>query len=123
MNYLLFSSCRWIGLFILILTLNSCGKGSINVLLNKPDVLKTKMVFRMSTQEKLLDRYSIAASINLYEILPELDSLPIEYESFAQVYSALKEQGEIYSSHYAVLIKTDSCASQIGYCEAYLLNR
>lgn len=123
MNYPLSSCCRWIALLILLPTLNSCGKGTIDVFLNKPQIFKKKMVFRMSTQEKLLERYPVAASINLYELLPELDSLPIDYDSFAQVYNALKQQGEIYSSHYAVLVKTDSCSSQIGYCEAYLLNR
>lgn len=109
----------------LITTLSSCGPGKINVdLLKKPTVFETTHSrFRMTTQEELLNKYPIVEEVNLYEYLPHLDSLPIEYDSFMEVYHVLETLGAKNDTRYAVLKKSQNCQALIGYCEAVLIKR
>ncbi len=77
--------------------------------------------FFLSTQENLLDKFEIIKQVNLYEYIPDLNELPIEYDSFAQVYNVLKEDAQALNANRAVLKKDENCVAQIGYCEAYFI--
>lgn len=112
-------------IFIVLLLLTSCSPGMVKV-----DWLKTPVVFesaqsyfKMSTQEELINKYPTIVTIDLYEYLPHLDSLPIEYDSFMEVYHQLELLGAKHETQYAVLKKSPNCSAQIGYCEAVLIKR
>lgn len=109
----------------LITSLSSCGPGVVKVeWLKNPNVFKTaQSQFRMSTQEELLNKYPNVEEVNLYEYLPHLDSLPIEYDSFMEVYHVLETLGSKFETRYAVLKKSQNCQALIGYCEAVLIKR
>lgn len=112
-------------MFFLTLFLSSCGPGMVKVdWLKSPAVFKNaQSSFRMSTQEELINKYPTIEEVDLYEYLPHLDTLPIEYDSFMEVYHVLETLGAKHDTRYAVLKKTQNCSSQIGYCEAVLIKR
>lgn len=77
--------------------------------------------FFLTTQENLLDNFAVIKQVNLYEYIPDLNELPIEYDSFAKVYNVLKEDAQTFNANRAVLKKDENCVAQIGYCEAYFI--
>jgi hypothetical protein len=103
----------------------SCGKKSALAFSHNesdPTTYHYERPFAMSTNEKLLDDHVIIKKVDLYELIPDLDTLPLEKESFFEVYDNLKLNAEDYSK-YVVLKKTAGCMSQIGYCEAYYIKK
>ncbi|MGZ3790144.1 MAG: hypothetical protein ACXVLQ_16545 [Bacteriovorax sp.] len=109
-------------LFLLLAILVSCGKNNVLVTIHSPHNVDVAMPrFFLSNQEALLDRYAIIKKIDLYEVLPHLDSLPIEYDSFIEIRDVLKIEAIKYNANRAVLKKTNDCMAQVGYCEAYLI--
>lgn len=108
-----------------LLLLSSCGKGDLKIKLkNDPGANSTpEKIFRMSTQESVIEKYPVIEEVNLYELIPHLDSLPIHYDSFMEIYRVLELKGTIIQSRYVVLKKDPSCTSDIGYCRAVFLKR
>lgn len=116
------TSIKLIGVCLFIV---SCGnKSSLNFSQSgfDPSTYHYERPFAMSTNEKLLDDHQIIKKVDLYELIPDLDSLPLEQESFFEVYDNLKLGAEEFSK-YVVLKKTADCQSQIGYCEAYYIKK
>lgn len=105
--------------------LSSCGKGDIKIKLkNDPGANNSpEKIFRMSTQESIIEKYPVIEEVNLYELIPHLNSLPIHYDSFMEIYRVLELKGTIISSRYVVLKKDTACTSDIGYCRAVFLKR
>ena len=78
--------------------------------------------FAMSTNEKLLESHPVIKEIDLHDSIAELDTLPIERESFQRIYDLLKVDQSVYSK-YVVLKKTPECQALIGYCKAYYIQK
>lgn len=77
----------------------------------------------MSTSEELIEKYGYYKKVDLREVIPDLDSLPITYDSFHEVYEALAIEATDIPSNFSVLKKDATCTAQIGYCEAYIIKR
>lgn len=110
-----------LSLLTISLIIVSCGKDFIN----KDDLDDSTggnvRLFQMSTNEKLILNNKVVKIVNLYDILPHLDSLPLEKESFFEVYDNLALNQNLYKSKTVVLVKTTDCLTPIGYCQAYYL--
>lgn len=119
---------KFSSILILILSamvLASCGRGDLKVKLKEGPSTDNKQTkrFRMSTQESLIDKYPVMEEVDLYELVPHLDSLPIDYDSFMEIYHALELKGTTIQSRYVILKKDPSCTSDVGYCHAVFINR
>lgn len=73
--------------------------------------------------EDILTRYQVVRAVNLYDIVPELDSLDIESDSFYLIIDRLKENSIDVPYNYGAIIKSDDCFAPIGYCKAYILKK
>lgn len=104
--------------------ISACGKNSSPVFTNETATPPYEYVrpFAMSTNEKLLDQNSIIHFVDLREVIPNFDMLPITQESYQQIYNLLKVDQNLYSK-YTVLKKTADCQALVGYCHAYYIRR
>lgn len=105
--------------------LTSCGRGNLTVKLKEVPTENDKQTkkFRMSTQEELLNKYPVIEEVDLYELVPNLDSLPIHYDSFMEIYRALEIKGATIQSSFVILKKDPNCLSEVGYCRAVFIKR
>lgn len=108
----------------LILFTSSCGKNSSGVFSEGSIIPSYEYVrpFAMSTNEKLLEQYEIIHEVDLRNEIPGFENLPIEQESFQQIYDLLKVDQNLYSK-FTVLKKTADCQALVGYCKAYYIKR
>lgn len=108
-----------------IASLSSCGRGNLIVKLKEipTEAVKETKKFRMSTQESLIAKYPIMEEVDLYELVPNLDSLPIHYDSFMEIYRALEIKGATIQSTFVILKKDPNCLSEVGYCRAVFIKR
>lgn len=102
----------------------SCGQDGIKVtIFDDPNASYQKDHFFMSTDETLIEKYGHYKKVNLYELFPNLDYMPIEKESFWAIQDALETEALELPSNYAVIKKTPECLALVGYCEAYIIKR
>jgi hypothetical protein len=109
-------------LFAITLT-TSCGKESF-VSFKKESLPETEYsrTFQMTTNKNLLLRYKAVHVIDLREVIADFDNLPIEQESFQEIYDLLKMDQDRYSRT-TVLIKSPDCEALVGYCKAVYIKR
>lgn len=103
----------------------SCGRGNLKIKLKEESLPENKQInkFRMSTQEELVNKYPVIEEVDLYELVPNLDSLPIHYDSFMEIYRALEIKGATIQSTFVILKKDPNCLSEVGYCRAVFIKR
>lgn len=102
----------------------ACGKHNLKIkIFDDQKVSYAKDSFYMSTNEDLVEKYGYFKKINLYDLIPHLNDLPIEKESFWEIQDALEIEAIDLASNYAVILKSPDCSAQVGYCEAYIIKR
>lgn len=109
-------------LLLIFLLISSCGKNSIIVnLKNKKSDTAPPLRYYLTNQEYLIDQYDVLEIVDLRLIVPDLENLPIEVESFEAIHHALGNYSKIYQFNRGVLKSGDDCHALIGYCYAYLI--
>lgn len=114
----------------ILILLISCN-GSIEVIgLKDKEKTPEKIIntrFAMSTAESSLtlfpEKYHVVSTINLYDLVPHLDQLPITEDSFIEVMDVLEAEANRENANRAFLIRTGDCNAPIGYCQAKLANK
>lgn len=113
-------------LIMLFLFISCSGSINLSGLQSKNQLppTYTTQVFAMSTADFLLteypEKYQVVKTINLYDLLPHLDQLPITQESFEEIMDALEGEAKRENANRAYLTKNADCTAQIGYCQAII---
>lgn len=108
----------------LFLIFSSCGVGNTHTLIKDiPKQEQTKGAFYITTSESKLTSYNIVKNFNLYKLIPHLDVLDMTIDSYEEVLAAVRHASRFEKYNVAVLVKSDDCMAEFGYCKAYLINQ